>query len=158
MIIATSRMRVPSANRDLTSNGQDFPSAARALRGMTLLEMTLVLLVLFSLVSILFVGAAAWKRGAERSLCVVNIQTVQKSVRSYANMYGFDPGANAPDLRSKIIGPGCYVERAPVCRSPGVYSFGAAYGENTIPPIGTLYMECSLAATKKHAPESYADW
>lgn len=158
MTIAASRMHVPSASRDLMSNGQGSPSAASALRGMTLLEMTLVLMVLFSLVSIVFVGATAWKRGAERSLCVVNIQAVQKGVRSYSNMYGFDPGASVPGLRSKIIGDGKFVETTPVCRTPGTYSYGQQYGEDTIPPIGTLYLECSLAVDKGHAPQSTSDW
>lgn len=158
MTIAASRMRVPSASRDIMSNGQGSPSALSALRGMTLLEMTLVLLVLFSLVSIVFVGATAWKRGAERSLCVVNIQAVQKGVRSFSNLYGYDPGASVPGLRSQIIGDGKFVENTPICRSPGTYSFGQSFGEDTIPPVGTLYMECSLAVAKRHTPDTYADW
>lgn len=151
-------MQVPPASRDFMPNGQGSPSAASALRGMTLLEMTLVLMVLFSLVSIVFVGASAWKRGAERSLCVVNIQAVQKGVRSYSNMYGFDPGANVPGLRSKIIGDGKFVETTPVCRTPGTYSYGLSYGEDIIPPVGTLYLECSLAVDKGHVPQSTSDW
>ena len=35
--------------------------------GMTLIELTVVILVLLSLISILFVGARAWKKGSDRA-------------------------------------------------------------------------------------------
>ncbi|MBC7981098.1 MAG: prepilin-type N-terminal cleavage/methylation domain-containing protein, partial [Armatimonadetes bacterium] len=35
--------------------------------GMTLLELTVVILVLLSLISILFIGARAWKKGSDRA-------------------------------------------------------------------------------------------
>ena len=41
--------------------------------GMTLLELTVVILVLLSLISILFVGARAWKKGSDRSANIMNI-------------------------------------------------------------------------------------
>ena len=40
--------------------------------GMTLLELTVVILVLLSLITILFVGARAWKRGSDRSANIMN--------------------------------------------------------------------------------------
>ena len=39
--------------------------------GMTLIELTVVILVLLSLISILFVGARAWKRGSDRAGCII---------------------------------------------------------------------------------------
>jgi type II secretory pathway pseudopilin PulG len=50
---------------------------------MTLLELTVVILVLLSLITILFIGAQAWKRGSDRAICIINIQNVQKGVRGY---------------------------------------------------------------------------
>ena len=49
--------------------------------GMTLLELTVVILVLLSLISILFIGARAWKKGADRAGCILNIRNVQQAVR-----------------------------------------------------------------------------
>jgi len=54
--------------------------------GMTLLELTVVILVLLSLISILFIGARAWKRGSDRSANIMNLRNVQQAVRGHANM------------------------------------------------------------------------
>jgi type II secretory pathway pseudopilin PulG len=125
---------------------------------MTLLEMTVVILVLLTLITVLFFGAQAWKRGSDRAICIINIQSVQKGLRSYSNLYGFAPGANAPGLQSQIIGLGRFIETTPVCPGGGNYSFGQALGADTVPPIGSLYMECTLAASDKHVPDLVGDW
>jgi prepilin-type N-terminal cleavage/methylation domain-containing protein len=54
--------------------------------GMTLLELTVVILVLLSLISILFVGARAWKKGSDRSANIMNLRNTQQAVRGYQNM------------------------------------------------------------------------
>jgi len=54
--------------------------------GMTLLELTVVILVLLSLIAILFVGARAWKRGSDRAGCIMNIRNVQQAARGHMNM------------------------------------------------------------------------
>ncbi|MEX1114667.1 MAG: prepilin-type N-terminal cleavage/methylation domain-containing protein [Akkermansiaceae bacterium] len=54
--------------------------------GMTLLELTVVILVLLSLISILFVGARAWKKGSDRSANIMNIRNVQQAARGHENM------------------------------------------------------------------------
>ncbi len=127
--------------------------------GMTLLEMTVVILVLLSLVTILFIGARSWKRGSDRALCIMRIQAVQKGVRSYSNLYGFSPGANAPNLQNQVIGLGRFVEATPTCPATGTYTFGQTYGNDTIPPIGELYMQCSLASTSElHDPPTHSEW
>ena len=54
--------------------------------GMTLLELTVVILVLLSLISILFVGARAWKKGADRSANIMNIRNTQQAMRGHENM------------------------------------------------------------------------
>ncbi len=65
------------------------PSPTRnieARSGMTLIELTVVILVLLSLVSILFVGAKAWKQGSDRAANVINLRNVQQAVRGHAAM------------------------------------------------------------------------
>ncbi|MEO7098531.1 MAG: hypothetical protein ABI162_04155 [Luteolibacter sp.] len=134
------------------------PSGHKGMDGMTLLEMTVVILVLLSLVSVLFLGAQAWKRGSDRALCIMHIENVQKGVRSFANLYGYDPGENAPSLQSQIIGLGRFVENTPICPSNGTYSFGADFGNDTIPPVGDLYLQCSLATSNAHIPDNHSQW
>lgn len=130
----------------------------RPLRGMTLLELTVVILVLLALIAILFIGARAWKRGSDRTICIINLQNVQKGVRSYSNLYGFVEGASAPDLKNKIIGIGRFVETLPSCPATGTYTFGETYGIDTIPPIGELYMRCDLETPEQHVPANHSDW
>jgi len=151
-------MKVPSVNRGLKPHGPCRPWKAACLPGITLLEMTVVIFFMIALVSILFLGAQAWKRGSDRALCIIQIQHMQKGVRSYANLYGFIPGSNAPGLQSKIIGLGRFVEATPVCPGSGTYTFGQTYGVDTIPPLGEVYMECSLSGTQQHAPNASPDW
>jgi hypothetical protein len=121
--------------------------------------MTMVILMIMALVTILFIGGQAWKRGSDRAICIINIQSVQKGMRSYANLYGLVPGSNATNLRTQIIGANRFIENSPICPASGNYTFGQAYGEDVIPPLGTLYMECSLATSNaKHVPNITQDW
>jgi prepilin-type N-terminal cleavage/methylation domain-containing protein len=58
----------------------------KAKSGMTLIELTVVILVLLSLISILFIGAKAWKVGSDRAANVMNLRNVQQAVRGHAAM------------------------------------------------------------------------
>lgn len=151
-------MPVPNDARHAHPIGPIRPFGFPMLAGMTLLEMTVVILVLLSLITILFIGAQAWKRGSDRALCIIHIQSVQKGVRGYSNLYGFSPGANAPNLQSQVIGLGRFIETTPICPGGGDYTFGQNHGVDTIPPLGALYMECSLAASDQHLPDVPQDW
>ena len=126
--------------------------------GMTLLETTVVILVLLVLIAVLFIGARAWKRGSDRAVCIMNLQLIQKGVRGYSNLHDLPPGSNAPGLQSQVIGLGRFVESTPYCPAGGSYSYGQAYGVDTIPPVGTLYMECSLSVSERHTPSVTPDW
>jgi len=53
---------------------------------MTLLELTVVILVLLSLITILFIGARAWKRGSDRSANMMNLRNTQAAMRSHQNL------------------------------------------------------------------------
>lgn len=125
---------------------------------MTLLELTVVILVLMTLITTLFFGAQAWKKGSDRALCIIHIQNVQKAVRSYSNLYGFSPGGAATNLQSQVIGLGRFVESTPICPGNGTYSYGQTYGSDTIPPLGELYLQCTLAGTAQHEPPNHPDW
>lgn len=138
----------------LRPNSQAFSRS----RGMTLLEMTVVILVLLSLIGILFMASRAWKAGSDRAGCILHLESVQKGVRGYSNMYQYAPGTSVSGLKDKIIGTGCFVANEPNCPGGGDYTFGAEYGEDTIPPFGSLYMTCSLAASHSHEPDDYSGW
>ena len=123
-------------------------------QGMTLLELTVVILIMLTLVAILFIGANAWKNGSDRVLCILNLQSVQKGVRSYSNLTGRDPGETVPGLQSEVIGFGRFVETMPACPAQGSYTTTG----DLIPPIGSLYLECSLSASGAHEPLNPDEW
>ena len=118
--------------------------------GMTLLELTVVILVLLSLISILFVGARAWKKGSDRAGCILNIRNVQQAVRGYANM---NPTATSA-ATTVIYGTEGYL-KTPVCPSGGSYTdnFTSAF-----PATGSLALTCSKSSSDNHVPTAYTDW
>lgn len=126
-------------------------------KGMTLLELTVVILVLLSLISILFIGARAWKKGSDKAGCIMNIRNVQQAVRSWQNMNAKNVG-DAYVISDDIIGTGLFVETTPVCPSetdatPDNYTILTA-----VPDVGTLVMTCTLASSEGHVPDSIAGW
>jgi len=125
---------------------------------MTLIEMTVVIMVLLSLVSLLFASSRAWKAGADRSTCIMHISNVQKAMRGHCNLRGHDVGDTVPGLIDELIGYGRYLQTAPQCPSAGDYTYGGELGPDTIPPLGTLYMTCSLAETRDHEPLNFEEW
>lgn len=122
--------------------------------GMTLIELTVVILVLLSLISILFVGARAWKKGSDRAGCIMNIRNVQQGMRSFQNMNGHEAGDTVVGAKTEIIGSNKFVESTPICPGSGAYT----YGDDVLPLVGTLYMVCDLAVGEKHVPSAYTDW
>ena len=123
-------------------------------KGMTLLELTVVVLVLLSLVSILFIGASAWKKGADRSQCLIISTTVQKAVRAYQNLHQLSDGAPLVHTGT-IIGPGCLLESEPTCPEYGVYQW-----QTTIPAVGVAYIDCHDPnnSSDYHYPQNIATW
>src|SRR5260370_36251606 len=61
-------------------------------RGTTLIELSVVIAVLLLLVGVLFIGITAWKNGANTAACLVNLSSIQKASRGYANMNGLNAG------------------------------------------------------------------
>ena len=75
----------------------------KAKSGMTLLELTVVILVLLSLISILFIGARAWKKGSDRSANIMNIRNTQQAIRGHQNLKELN-SATMPSSQDDIIG------------------------------------------------------
>ena len=126
----------------------------KAKSGMTLLELTVVILVLLSLISILFIGARAWKKGSDRAANILNLRNVQQAVRGHENMRGLDAG---DDLDSAaIVGSGGYLKMPVSPQSTIVYSFLAV-----VPATGTLYMKDGFNGVGEYgfvSTAEYAEW
>ncbi len=120
-------------------------------RGMTVVEVTLVMGLLLGLLSILFVGVEAYREGAHRAICLQNLAAVQRAMRSFCNLHEYVPGDTVTDMQDELIGPGKFLEEVVPCPSGGVYSLGG----DQVPQVGTLYMSCSVS---EHIPSSSAAW
>jgi hypothetical protein len=126
----------------------------RALPGLTVVELSVVIFSLMLLAFILLTGARAWKRGVDRTNCIVNINAVQKGIRGFSNMSGYTPGDTVPGLEAMVIGPGMFFDSLPACPGDGDYTLGG----DQIPLEGNLYMTCSLELSRGHVPSSVVGW
>jgi prepilin-type N-terminal cleavage/methylation domain-containing protein len=120
-------------------------------RGTTLIELSVVIAVLLLLVGVLFIGITAWKSGANTAACVVNLASIQKAARGYANMNQLATGS--PELVATLTTAGFWVS-APTCPAGGSYTYAAI-----VPIQGTAYAVCSFSASG-HFPSSanIANW
>jgi prepilin-type N-terminal cleavage/methylation domain-containing protein len=117
-------------------------------RGTTLIELSVVIAVILLLVGVLFIGIQAWKDGANKAACLVNISSVQKAVRGYENLNGKNPGD--PLAWGNIAGAGLYFQNQPVCPAGGNYTLVTA-----IPAESNPALSCSITA---HNPATTPNW
>jgi len=118
-------------------------------RGTTLIELSVVIAVLLLLVGVLFIGITAWKNGANTAACIINLASIQKAARGYANMNQLNPGS--PLLVSTLTSAGFWSTQ-PTCPAGGTYT-----PKTVVPSQGIAYMTCSLPG---HAPSptNLANW
>ena len=158
-IISMSPPSVSMNFPTIAPRNSKLPRDLRTQRAMTLIEVTLVIAIIMGMIGALFFGMSAYKRGSNRALCIQNMATAQKAMRSYSNMNEAFPGSPVTDLKSEIVGPGKFLTSEPTCPGNGSYHF---YGDGTdstedsiIPDIGTNYLRCSVVG---HIPSNLVGW
>jgi type II secretory pathway pseudopilin PulG len=115
-------------------------------RGTTLVELSVVISVLILLVGTLLIGITAWKNGANKAACILNISASQKALRGYQNL---NPGSATPAITDLVTAG--FFGSPPVCPAGGTYSYASV-------TVGTAFATCNLASTKGHAPISTTNW
>jgi prepilin-type N-terminal cleavage/methylation domain-containing protein len=118
-------------------------------RGTTLIELSVVIAVLLLLVGVLFIGITAWKSGANTAACVINLSTMQKAARGYANMNGLSIGTA---LAAATLTSAGFWARVPSCPTSTAYT-----GMATVPSVGSQYAACPVTSHTPAAP-SLANW
>ena len=137
-------------------------TATKLKSGMTLIEITVVILVLLTLIAVLFIGANIYKQGADRAACILNIRNIHQAVRADQNLNG--KNVNDTLASTDIIGAGRYIESTPTCPSEsGAYTLAGVY-----PAVGTAAATCAQydattgsdanAAARKHNPDDVNGW
>lgn len=140
-------------------------------KGMTLIELTVVILVLLSLMSVLFIGARAWLRGSDRASAALLIRNAQQGVRSHSNIMGVDtpnsgqaaiawPASTGQTLSEEVFGPGKYVESETLGTQPAHPVTGRTFiagttDFETVTPLGDPYMTTSAPGTGEDPASFY---
>jgi type II secretory pathway pseudopilin PulG len=138
--------------------------------GMTLLEITVTISILLSMIAILMVATRTWKRGGDRSGCILNLRNFQMSMRCYQNLYGYTYGSQpnaengTQNIADHLYEKGYISDRLhaqanglKTCPAGGTYT---ASSPTTFPSMGTLFLKCSLAEQENHKPNpaKTAEW
>ncbi|QJE96643.1 type II secretion system protein [Luteolibacter luteus] len=144
------------------------PMRSSKRKGFSLLELTVVIAVLLSLTTILILGARAWKNGADRTACLMNIRNVQLAVRSYQNLYGYTAGGmpyaegGSQDIGTHLFAKGYIdlqtygeIHGTSPCAGGGLYECAQP---DVFPMEGRLYISCSLESQDNHSLPPAADW
>ena len=123
-------------------------------RGLTLIEITLVIAVLLGLITVLFLGVSAYKEGANRAECILNVSTTQKAVRSHQNLFKLAVG-DPLNHETELVGEGKFLETAPECPTYGGYDW-----DTIVPAIGTPYIDCwdPNNGPEYHHPQNTSGW
>ena len=94
-------------------------------KGVTLIELSVVIAVILVLISVLFIGATYYKDSADNAACVIVQSSIQKAADSYNNISGGSAGAAG----AGIVGAGKPFPTAlPACPTGGVFSLTFATG------------------------------
>jgi type II secretory pathway pseudopilin PulG len=117
--------------------------------GTTLIELSVVIAVLLLLVGVLFIGITAWRNGANTAACVINLSSIQKAARGYANMNALAIGTT---LTANTLTSAGFWARVPSCPTATAYT-----GMATVPSVGSQYAACPVGS---HTPTaaSLANW
>ncbi len=59
-------------------------------QGVTLIELSVVIAVILTLLSVLFVGATYYKEAADKAACVINLNAIAKAASAYSNIENAD--------------------------------------------------------------------
>jgi len=97
----------------------------------------------------LFIGARAWKRGADRAQCIMLQREVQAVVRSHQAENQLEPGS-ALDVEAVMAKLG---GKTLACPSGGTITIS-----DTVPATGELACECPHALELQHKPTDHGNW
>ncbi|MCF6313137.1 MAG: type II secretion system GspH family protein [Verrucomicrobiales bacterium] len=129
-------MQIPSPK----NKNSHFQSISRNQSAMTLIEITVVITILLSLVGIVFVGLTSYNKGSARAKCILQQSKLQKTSIAYANLNEIDEGAPVANFVNTLISAG-YIQQTPVCPDTGNYTF-----LDKIPNQTESFVTCSIAS------------
>jgi len=106
--------------------------------GMTLIELTVVIIVLLTLISVLFFAGTAYIKASNRTACLTNQATIQKAMRGYATLNQIVPTGSITWTTIKADG---YIGGLPSTMKCPTNKNGYV-ALNKVPAQGTLVAPC----------------
>ena len=107
-------------------------------QGLTLIEVSLVIALLLGLITVLFLGIGAYREGADKAKCKMQVTQVQKAVRAHASFNNLS--INSGLDKNIVFGVGKLIEAEPTCPSGGTYAVAVPA---VVPELGKLYYDCN---------------
>lgn len=128
-------------------------------KGVTLIELTVVISTILALLSSLFVGASYYRDSANQAACITQITQMQKGIRSYQNLNTLSDGEDISGIMTEIIGPdkaipsnlNCPLDKAAYTLLPRIPLTGEQFATCT-------NFDSSVDSTQSHTPTSTVDF
>lgn len=129
-------------------------------KGVTLIELTVVIAMILSLSSGLFFSASYYKESSDRAACLVQLESMQKAVRSYQNFNNLKTGDPLPV--TAIVGVDKAIPSALLCP----FSSGDYVLLEEVPASGAPYAKCQdydrnsgiIDKNQDHTPADTSAW
>ncbi len=139
--------------------------------GLTLIELSLIIVVLLGLIGVMLIGVNAFRKGSDRTASILIIRQAQQGMRAHCGIENYR-GTFAPDLAIHVFGENKYVSNGvdsatgepkadgelPSHPVRGQF-FGFTAGDsNVIPALGSLYIctgGASGLANKDYNPQPF---
>ena len=83
---ATTMWQLPQQQQQQHNNKMKLTHNTKLKPGMTLIELTVVIIVLLTLISVLFFAGTAYIKASNRTACLANQATFQKAMRGWATL------------------------------------------------------------------------
>jgi type II secretory pathway pseudopilin PulG len=128
-------------------------------RGTTLIELSVVIAVILLLVGVLFIGVTAWRNGANKAACMVQLSSIQKAARGWEN-------TNPDGLAAIVEGTTVLTPTTPSLVGPtGFFAVwptdpydGLAFGDvGHVPKMGEVFATSATLTAAKLAGQT-ANW
>jgi type II secretory pathway pseudopilin PulG len=124
--------------------------------GMTLIEVTVVIVVLLTLIWVFYFSATGYIKASNRSACLANQANLQKAVRGFQNLNSLGEAStfswSSLDSQGFITNPSSLY-----CPTSSAKYLSAT--EGVIPPLGTRAAPCvDLDYADEHTADSLAQY
>jgi multisubunit Na+/H+ antiporter MnhB subunit len=106
------------------------------------------LLVLFSVALTILIP---YKKGRDRTSCIITCRNMQQAMRSYSGVNGINAGDAVPGFAVRTLVNQGFFSAIPACPGGGHYEVI----EGRAPVVGELMIRCSCP---EHVPPDHGDW